>query len=207
MSRALLLFILPCATLLANLPAPGRSYLGTREPLALAALPAAPALAPASELDRVRAAAGNGDLEAQARLGGMYYWGQGAPMDWAQAQVWLRKAAERGSASAQAKLGAMCFLGQGAPQDPVEAVKWFRRAAEQGEAYAQGCMGVMYAVGLSPSVPRDLVQAYVWLAQAEAGGDTDASAPLEQVRNNLTPAQLQEAQRRAGQAVRSRSGN
>jgi len=135
----------------------------------------------------------------------MYYWGEGAPMDWAKAQHWLRKASERGNVDAQAKLGAMCFLGQGGPRNLQESLHWFRLAAEQGEPYAQGCMGVMYAVG--EGVPRDLVQAYVWLLQAQEGGDTDALEPFEQVKLHLTPAQLKEADRLATQAIKNRANN
>ena len=79
----------------------------------------------------------------------------------------------------------MYFLGQGGDRDLGESIKWFRRAAEQGEPYAQGCMGVMYAVG--EGVPQNLLQAYVWLLQAQAGGDTDAVEPFQQVKASLTP--------------------
>jgi hypothetical protein len=156
-----------------------------------------------SELAQLQDSAEKGDLNAQARLGVMYYWGEGAPMDWDKAKAWLRKASERGNADAQAKLGAMCFLGQGGPRDLDESIKWFRAAAEQGEPYAQGCMGVMYAVG--EGVPKDLVQAYVWLLQAQAGGDTDAAEPFQQVKLHMTPAQLKEADRLASQAMKNRA--
>jgi TPR repeat protein len=66
-------------------------------------------------------------------------------------------------------------------------------------------MGVMYAVG--EGVPQDLVEAYVWLVQANAGGDDDAADPLMQVRSHLTPAQIEEGNRRAAEAMNKRGAN
>jgi TPR repeat protein len=195
MLRTLLLIAVPFTTLLAGMPPLEKTARLSQQNLADIPLAQTPekeeSRDQSKELAQVRESAERGDLNAQARLGVMYYWGDGAPLDWEQAQVWLRKASERGHADAQAKLGAMCFLGQGGPRDLVESIKWFRLAAEQGEPYAQGCMGVMYAVG--EGVPRDLVQAYVWLIQAQAGGDADAAEPLQQVKNHMTPTQLKEA--------------
>jgi TPR repeat protein len=203
MLRALLVAAIPFATLAASTAgiAPQSTRAGQ---LGLAEIPIARNLEkdPNSQLSRLRSAAEGGDLDSMAQIGVMYYWGQGAPMDWDQARVWLRKASERGHRDAQAKLGAMFFLGQGGPRDLDESLKWFRRAADQGEPYAQGCMGVMYAVG--EGVPRDLLQAYVWLVQAQAGGDDDAAEPLQQVKSHLTPAQIQEGDRLATEAARAR---
>lgn len=205
MLRTLLIFALPCTLLLADAPMLDRNdFQGGPDALGLSDIPLGKDTAEggASELAALRESAEKGDLNAQAKLGVMYYWGQGAPQDYQEAQVWLRKASERGNMDAQAKLGAMCFLGQGGPKNLEESVKWFRMAADQGEPYAQGCMGVMYAVG--EGVDQDLVQAYVWLAQAQAGGDTDAAEPFQQVRSHLTPAQLKEAQRRVVEAMKNR---
>jgi TPR repeat protein len=60
----------------------------------------------------------------------------------------------------------------------------------------------MYAVG--EGMPKDLVQAYVWLLQAQAGGDADAAEPFLQVKSRLTPAQLREAERLVSQAMKNR---
>jgi TPR repeat protein len=208
MLRALPILAVPCAMLLASVPPVGRNqFQGAQDQIDLADIPIGrdTARSASSELAMLRENAEHGDLNAQAKLGVMYYWGQGAPQDWVEAQVWLRKASERGHMDAQAKLGAMCFLGQGGPRNLAESIKWFRLAADQGEPYAQGCMGVMYAVG--EGVPRDLVQAYVWLVQAQAGGDADAAEPFEQVRRHLTPEQLKEAERLVTQALKNRVAN
>jgi hypothetical protein len=202
MLRSLLILAVPIASLVAAVP--GREPAPAQGRLDLAPIPIDQDLAkdPNAELARLRNAAEGGDLDSMAQLGVMYYWGQGAPMDWEQARYWLRKASEQGNRDAQAKLGAMFFLGQGGGQDLDEALKWFQRAAEQGEPYAQGCMGVMYAVG--EGVPKDLLQAYVWLVQAQAGGDTEAAEPMAQVKAHLTPEQIREGDRLATAAMKAR---
>jgi len=206
MLRALLMVTVPVATLLAGTQAPPSPYQPAGK-VVLAQVPIEDAMKAikAGELAKLQKAAEDGDLESQAKLGVMYYWGDGAPLDWNQAKIWLSKASERGHADAQAKLGAMYFLGQGGERDLQSAIRWFRAAAEQGEPYAEGCIGVMYAVG--EGLPRDLVQAYVWLIQAQAGGDTDAAEPCQQVKNHLTPAQIEEGDRLASEAMKNRVHN
>jgi hypothetical protein len=204
MLRNLLIIAIPCASLMADwAPATGQRIPAAPQ-VEVARVPFVQYLekTKAEHLAQVREQAESGDLEAQARLGVMYYWGEGAPVDWDQAKIWLRKASERGHADAQAKLGAMFFLGQGGPRDLAESLKWFRAAAEQGEPYAEGCMGVMYAVG--EGVPRDLLQAYVWLLQAQAGGDTDAAEPFQQVKSHLSEEQIRLGNSLAAEAMKNR---
>jgi TPR repeat protein len=208
--RPLLILLLSCTALMAYLPpASSRTaFLGAQDQdqLTLQKVPLPAPDAPPSEelslLARTQAQAEHGDLDAQARLGVMYYWGQDAPKDWDKAQIWLRRAAERNNRDAEAKLGAMCFLGQGCAANEAEAIKWFQRAADQGEPYSAGCIGVMYAVG--EGVPRDLLTSFIWLYQAEALGDKDAAEPLRQVKQKLTPDQIEEGVRRAEAAIHSR---
>ena len=79
----------------------------------------------------------DGDAEAQTRLGGAYYSGNGVEQDFVEAIKWYRLAAEQGYADAQNYLGVAYDSGDGVEQDFVEAVKWYRLAAEQGNAEAQ----------------------------------------------------------------------
>lgn len=210
MLRALLMVAVPITTLVAGSQAPYKSMYeacGQDAKVVLAQVPIEKNMEriKAVELAKLRAAAEEGDLDCQAKLGVMYYWGEGAPQDWNQARLWLGKASERGHMDAQAKLGAMYFLGQGGPRDLEASLKWFRAAAAQGEAYAEGCMGVMYAVG--EGVHKDLLEAYVWLLLAQAGGDTDAAEPFQQVKSHLTPAQIEEGDRRVSETLKSREHN
>ena len=209
MLRSLIFFVIPATALLAtNMPPLAKNgFLGAQDQLSVEKVPIAPAPEPAPDdgLATLLAAAKDGDLEAQATLGVMYYWGRGIDQDFGEAKKWLTLAGERGHRDAQAKLGAMCFLGQGGTADEAEAIQWFRKAADQGEPYSQGCIGVMYAVG--EGLPKDLMQAYVWLYQAQEGGDTDAAEPFQQVKNRLTQAQVEEGDRRAKAAISRRASN
>ena len=123
------------------------------------------------------------------------------PQDYVQAVKWNRKAAEQGFANAQYDLGVTYYNGQGVPQDYAEAVKWYRKAAAQGKADAQYNLGLMYHNG--QGVPQDYVHAHMWFNLAAAGlppgEDRDRAAENRDIIAKLmTPAQIAEAQRRAG---------
>jgi predicted Zn-dependent protease len=85
----------------------------------------------------LRAAAEQGDADAQFSLGMMYLEGEGVPQDRAEALRWLRESAERGHASAQYSLGLMYERGVSVPQDSVEAINWYTKAAAQDYPGAQ----------------------------------------------------------------------
>jgi TPR repeat protein len=71
--------------------------------------------------------AGQGDVRAQAQLGGMYLTGKGVPKDDFKAVHWFTKAAKQGHAGAQFRLGLMYYLGG----DYVRAYAWFTNSAIQ----------------------------------------------------------------------------
>ena len=75
----------------------------------------------------------------------------------------------------------------------------YRLAADQGHAGAQSNLGAMYATG--QGVPQDDVQAHMWfnLAASRLTGALRESAVQDRDRaaDQLTPAALNEAQRRA----------
>jgi TPR repeat protein len=91
----------------------------------------------------LRPLAEKGNAEAQYRVGLMYEFGKGFPVDKPQAVSWLRKSADQGHANAQTELAVIYPTGDGVPQDDVQAVSWFRKAAEQGEAIAQYNLGLL----------------------------------------------------------------
>lgn len=70
-----------------------------------------------------------GRPEAQHNLALMYYTGQGAAQDDAEAARWYRLAAEQGYADAQYNLGLMYAKGQGVAEDDAAAYYWLDRAA------------------------------------------------------------------------------
>ncbi len=117
--------------------------------------------------------------------------------DYATALKEWRPLAEQGQAEAQYNLGVMYQLGLGVPQDDQEAIRWYRLAAEQGDASAQFKLGLMYAKG--QGVAQNYIQAYMWETLAAAQGNENAAKGLEILEKKMSPAQLAEAQRLAGE--------
>lgn len=117
-------------------------------------------------------------------------------------QEW-RPLAKQGNASAQFNLGQMYFLGRVVSQDYAEALNWHTLAAEQGDSRAATTIGSMYATGRG--VRQDFVRAYMWHALAvEHGGrypyfTRDARVARDDVARRLTPEQIAEGQKLAGE--------
>ena len=115
-----------------------------------------------------RISAEQGDVNAEARLGNMYFYGEGVPQDYAEALLWYRKAADKGEAKAQYAIGYMFELGQGEPVDYAQAAVWYRKAADQGYSKAQVGLGSMYYKGRG--VPQDRSEAARWYRLAADQG-------------------------------------
>jgi TPR repeat protein len=141
------------------------------------------------------------DPRAQSLMGLIYYRGQGAPQDYAEAAKWFRLAADHLDIDAQFHLGLMFSQGQGVPQDSVEAARWFRLAADQGDAQAQYNLGVYYATGQAGK--PDSVSAYMWFTLAAAHFAASdprrgtAAGSRDLVAKGMTRDEIAEAQRRA----------
>ncbi|MBR1214052.1 tetratricopeptide repeat protein [Bradyrhizobium sp. JYMT SZCCT0180] len=142
-----------------------------------------------------RLAADQGHTFAQYNLGTLYDNGNGVPQNKAEALKWYHLAAERGNDGAQFNVGVLHFAGVAVSENRIEAAKWFRRAADQGHLGAQVYLGLCYATGLG--VPQDNIQAYMWLSLAAARSDQDAISNRNRVAQQMTPAQIAEAQKLA----------
>ena len=149
----------------------------------------------ATALHEWRPLAEQGDALAQFNLGVLYRKGRGAPQDDVQARQWFEKAAAQGQAKAQFNLGTLYFNGEGVAKDYQQAFRWFRLAADQGEALAQTKIAIMYDEG--QGVPQDIVQAYKWYSLAATNGDKPAPQLRDALANQMTPAQIAEAQKLA----------
>ncbi len=89
-------------------------------------------------LDTRRAAAEQGDPEAQNQLGEMYAGGAGVAKDVRQAAKWYLQAAEQGHGPAQLNLGLAYAAGLGVPGDHVRAHLWLNLASTGGDEDARG---------------------------------------------------------------------
>ena len=89
--------------------------------------------------------------------------------------------------------------GRGVSQDAAEAATWYRKAAVQSHASAQYNLGIMYAYGRG--VPQDNIEAHTWLNLAASrltGEQRERTVTArDRVAEQMTPADLSEAQRRA----------
>jgi Sel1 repeat-containing protein len=143
-----------------------------------------------------RKAAEQNLANAQNNLGVCYEYGKGVAKDQAEAVMWYRKAAEQNLAAAQYNLGLCYAKGEGVAKDQVEAAKWYRKAAEQNDADAQYNLGVCYDNG--EGVAKDYVEAYKWRLLAARQGDEDAKKTMTMLENKMTPEQIAEGQKLAG---------
>lgn len=146
-----------------------------------------------------RSLAENGDLASQDSLGSMYFQGLGVPKDYREAYKWYRLGAEQGWAKAQFNLGSMYFDGLGVPQDYREAFKWYHLSAGQGFSLAQITLGLMYNIG--QGVPQDYIRAYVWYYLAANQGIKEAQNNREILAQQMTSAQIDEAQKIARECI------
>lgn len=110
--------------------------------------------------------------------------------------------AEQGDANAQAMLGSLYGSGRGVPKNHAEALKWARLAAEQGHAEAQLNLAVMYAFGMG-GLEIDAVEAYKWATIAANNGVEEAVKFRKYIEGAMKPWEVETAQERIGECVKS----
>jgi TPR repeat protein len=104
-------------------------------------------------------------------------------------------AAEQGDAVIQFNLGLLYSSGKGVQQNYEEAAKWFQKSAEQGYDKALYNLGLLYSNG--NGVPKDYMQAYLCFKLAAEQGIETANTYLETMAQQMTPAQIAQAQEMA----------
>jgi TPR repeat protein len=113
-----------------------------------------------------RLAADQGFVLALGKLGVMYLFGHGVPVDFEESLKLLRLAADQGYVRAQYFLAGQYQYGQGVPQDHEEAMRLYRLAADEGDGYAQREVGKIYDNGIG--VPQDSEEANRWYRLSES---------------------------------------
>ena len=156
----------------------------------------------ATALREFKPLAKQGDAKAQHNLGVMHQRGEGVPQDYKTAVKWWTLAAKQGTANAQSNLGLMYKKGWGAPKNYKTAVKWTRLAAEQGYVEAQVNLGVDYLQG--KGVYQNYVIAHMWGNIAAGAGDEFGRKLRDLAAKNMTPSQLETAQKLARECVRKK---
>jgi uncharacterized protein len=122
--------------------------------------------------------------------------------DYARAAYLLLPVAEGGQTSAQFIMGMLYMDGQGVRANPAKGAEMFRRSAEQGHRIGQFFLGMAYIAGRG--VPQNFVLAHMWfnLAASRAEDEMErkeATKMRQLVATKMTPAQIEDAQRRAAE--------
>ena len=125
----------------------------------------------AADFDQTQREANQGNAQAQAFLGSVYYQGEGMRQDYTKAAQWFEKAANQGHAGSQFILGSMYARGEGVPQDYSKSMQWLEKSANQGDANAQYALGVIYNNGLG--VRQNTATAKEYFGKACDNGNQD----------------------------------
>jgi hypothetical protein len=125
-----------------------------------------------------RKAADQGDANAQANLGAMYFKGEGVPQNDIEVYKWLTLAAAQGNEEARGNLSNIRGL---MSQDQIARAQEgerevYRKAAEQGDALAQLHLGLMYEEGKGGQ--QDYNEALKWFRKAADQGNAPAQYNL-----------------------------
>ncbi|ETN02359.1 hypothetical protein PPTG_16578 [Phytophthora nicotianae INRA-310] len=116
------------------------------------------------QFQKVRA--DNGDVEAMAAMGDLYYWGaHGVPRDHTQAYNYFNRAAQAGNVNAQSAVAGMLLKGEGTAQDNVTAIKWYEQASEKNHTRALNGLGFIHFHG-SGGVPENKTLALEYFERA-----------------------------------------
>ena len=112
------------------------------------------------------AAADEGQVWAQTRLGALYARAENDPPRWEKAVRLLQLAAEQGDGEAQYELANMAVAGRGMPASPVVAFQYMKEAATRGMAEAQYQLASMYAGAYGTAADKNA--AVDWARRAAA---------------------------------------
>ena len=129
-----------------------------------------------------------GDPGAQSLQAKMYWAGQGVVKDTDRAVKLFKLSAAQGNSDAQFFLGSWYLLPR---RDVAEGAKWLRLSAEQGNQDAQWLLGKAYLEG-DKDLPRDPVQAELWLLLAADHNLDFYRAALRAAEGQMSPAQVAE---------------
>lgn len=153
-------------------------------------------------------ASAKGNVEAQRRLGFMYYHGEGVAQDNRRAVDLFESAARGGDSESARNLGTMYEYGMSVAQDDHRAAEWFRRAADLGEPFAQFRLSVMYYKG--EGVARDRVEAAKWWNVAMNNGqewERRFRPQIESAEAKLSAEENAEGKRKAIEWLKTREAN
>lgn len=144
-------------------------------------------------LENVLKAANGGNLDAVNQVGMYYQHGYGLRQDKVAAAGWFNFAAEYEHPAALANLGQCYEAGQGVKPNQETAAKLFAGAAKKNDAV--GCLYLARCFLDGRGVARNPVFAFVNFSRAADLGLKGSEKQRDDVKTQLSPAQLKEAER------------
>ena len=108
--------------------------------------------------------------------------------------------AEKGDPTAQFAVGVSYAVGAGVKKDSAKALQWLEKSANQGNHEAQIFLGRMYFVG--QGVKKNQIKGFALLHLAEENGSSKAKRLKPQVAQQLSDAQIVEAEALAKEMVK-----
>jgi TPR repeat protein len=90
-------------------------------------------------------------------------------------------------------------------KDSKKALEWYQKAAEKGDADTLFFLGIMYDEGRG--VQKNKIQAYKWFNIAYKKGNSEASFGMESLKEEMTVAEIKEAQGLATQWMKDRKSS
>jgi TPR repeat protein len=148
-----------------------------------------------SSVDSFTKAAELGVARAQFDLGTMYETSKGVTADPVMAASLYRQAANQNFAPALSSLGLLLAKGEGVKRDLTVAHDNFRRAAELGDVRGQYYLAVDYRLG--KGVLADPIAALRWFAIASGHGNIDAVRQRNELMNEMSKPDVEQALRQA----------
>jgi TPR repeat protein/transglutaminase-like putative cysteine protease len=116
------------------------------------------------------------DGMGEFKMGLLYEWGKGVPIDLERMLSWYLRSGSHGYRYAEYQLAKMYYYGQKVKADKAAAVVWFERSAASGHVKGESQLGRFYLYG--DGVPRDIKKGLALLWRAVEKNDVDAQAHL-----------------------------
>lgn len=123
-----------------------------------------------------------------------YRRGIGTPADMYAAGAWLVRAVEAGDSDAMVDLAEMMLSGEGVPFSDQLLEQLCQRAFMAGNPRAALLYGMLHERGVER--PTDKATALAYFQVAHGRGLSAATAMIERIKSNLSPGQLEDAQRK-----------
>jgi TPR repeat protein len=119
-----------------------------------------------------------GHIKAAEKVGSIYFFGQGAAIDYPRAMAAYKVGAEGGDATCQNQVGYMYNKGLGVEVDYKQALAWLEKATAQDQPDAVCMLAAMYynGEGVAPSWrrAREYYQRAIELGDSQAMEDMQA---------------------------------